>query len=335
MQLSCGGDAGAPLGCAIECRRLMRVLAVAQRLDEMAADGTVGRSGLCELIREPVGDRGVVGAGAGVGLGCELAAQRQRGRTVMLRELGQHDGVVAWFDHHSDVVVILGRRADHGGAADVDILDAGFEIGIARDRGLERVEIDHEEIDRPNAVCAHRGGVIVIVADGEQPAMHLGMQRLDPAVHHFGKAGEIGDVEHGQAGVRQCLARTAGRDQLDSTLGQRSREVHEAGLVGNGKQRAGDAAEMIGHDALAKITADCHVRKRHPVITGGAIRQGFCEISFFWSLDACFAVMSEQYRHNGSCGSSSRGRRGPAAAVPAAACAANAHCTRMILRARP
>jgi len=39
-------------------------------------------------------------------------------------------------------------------------------------------------------------------------------------------------------------------------------------------------------------------------------------------------------RHSGSCGSSSRGRRGPGAA-PGAGCAAKLHCTRMTLRARP
>ena len=199
----------------------------------------------------------------------------------MLPEFGQHHGVVARFDHHGDIGVVLGRGADHGGAADVDILDARLEIGVARDRRLERIEIDHEEIDRPDAVRAHGCGVIGIVADREQPAMDRGMQRLDPAVHHFRKAGEIGDVEHGQAGLRQRLARTAGRDQLDSALRQRPREIHEAGLVGNGKQRAGDAAEMIGHDALANVTTGIVMPgTRHPVITGRATRQGSCRISF-------------------------------------------------------
>ena len=134
------------------------------------------------------------------------------------------------------------------------------EIGVARDRGLERVQIDHEEVDRANAMRAHRRHVRVIVADGEQPAMDLGVQRLDPAVHHFGKAGEIGDVEHGQAGVRQRSARSAGRDQLDSVLRQRPSEVHQTGLVGNGEQGAGNATEMVGHDALTEFTGDCHAR---------------------------------------------------------------------------
>ena len=36
--------------------------------------------------------------------------------------------------------------------------------------------------------------------------MHVGMQRLDAAVHHFRKAGQFGDVEHVEAGVAQRLA---------------------------------------------------------------------------------------------------------------------------------
>ena len=104
-------------------------------------------------------------------------------------------------------------------------------IGIARDRGLERVKIDHEEIDRPNAVCAHRGGVIVIVADGEQPAMHLGMQRLDPAVHHLGKAGQLRNVHHLEADILDRLGGAAGGNELDPVTGKTAREVDKPGLI--------------------------------------------------------------------------------------------------------
>ena len=74
LDLPRGGNAGTALGCAVERRRLMRVLAVAQRLDETSADGTESRRGIRQLVREPVGDRGVISAGAGIGLGGEPAA---------------------------------------------------------------------------------------------------------------------------------------------------------------------------------------------------------------------------------------------------------------------
>jgi len=40
----------------------------------------------------------------------------------------------------------------------------------------------------------HRVGMLLVVADREQAAMHLGVQRLDPAIHHFGKARQVRDV---------------------------------------------------------------------------------------------------------------------------------------------
>src|SRR4029077_17935013 len=106
-------------------------------------------------------------------------------------------------DDDRDVDVVLGRGADHGRTADVDVLDAGLEGGAVGDACFERVEVDDQEIDRPDAVRTHRGGVILVVAHGEQAAVHLGMQRLYPAVHHFGKTGQLGDFEHRESGAPQ------------------------------------------------------------------------------------------------------------------------------------
>ena len=81
-----------------------------------------------------------------------------------------------------------------------------------------------------------------VVADREQAAMDLRVQRLHPAVHHFGKAGELGDVVDRQAGRRDRLRGAAGGDELDAVAGQRVGELDQAGLVGNGQQGAGNAA---------------------------------------------------------------------------------------------
>ena len=43
-------------------------------------------------------------------------------------------------------------------------------------------------------VLLEGGLVLGIVADGEDAAVDARMQRLDPAVEHFGKAGHLGDV---------------------------------------------------------------------------------------------------------------------------------------------
>src|SRR3954447_25270456 len=90
--------------------------------------------------------------------------------------------------------MVLGGRADHRGAAYVDILDHLASAGPAGDGGGERVEVDDDEVDPADAVRRHRGGVLRIVADGEEAAMDLGVQRLHPPVHHLGETGQVGDV---------------------------------------------------------------------------------------------------------------------------------------------
>ena len=88
----------------------------------------------------------------------------------------------------------------------------------------------------------------VIVADGEQAAVHLGVQRLHPAVHHLGKPGDVGDVDHLQACVRQGLGGPAGGDDLDAVPGEPTGEIHKPALVGNRQQRAGDRTQALAHN---------------------------------------------------------------------------------------
>ena len=85
-----------------------------------------------------------------------------------------------------------------------------------RDGRLEGVEVHDHQIDRRDAVRLGGAGVLGVAADGEQAAVDLGVQGLDAAVHHLGKAGVRGDVGHGDAGVLQGLGRAAGRQDLDA-----------------------------------------------------------------------------------------------------------------------
>jgi hypothetical protein len=71
---------------------------------------------------------------------------------------------------------------------------------------FERIEVDHDQVDRADLVFGHRGGVLGIVAHGQQPAVDHRVQRLDPAVHHLGKAGQFGNVLYRQPASRSALA---------------------------------------------------------------------------------------------------------------------------------
>jgi len=61
-------------------------------------------------------------------------------------------------------------------------------------------------------VRLHRRGVILVGADRQQAAMHLRMQRLDAAVHHLGKTGQLGDIDDLEARVLERLGGAAGRN---------------------------------------------------------------------------------------------------------------------------
>ena len=145
-------------------------------------------------------------------LAASALRRARRGGAAVRGHLRQDAGVVGGIDHHRDRGVVLGRGADHGRAADVDVLDAVFESAHPGDGRLEGVEVDHQQIDRLDAVRLGGAGVLGVAADGEEAAVDLGVKGLDPAVHHLGEAGEGGDVGDGDAGVPQGLGGAAGRE---------------------------------------------------------------------------------------------------------------------------
>ena len=74
--------------------------------------------------------------------------------------------------------------------------------------------------------------------------MHRRMQRLDPAVHHFGKSGEIADVDHREARIAQRLAGAAGGNKFDAVARERAGEFNHACFVGDGNKGAHRAAKL-------------------------------------------------------------------------------------------
>src|SRR5690606_6348301 len=137
-------------------------------------------------------------------------------------------GVVGGVDDDGHIGVVLGGGADHGRAANVDILD-DVVIGSARGDGLlEGVEIDRDEVDGADFVLCHRGGVGWVVPYRKKSAMHFGVEGLDAAIHHFGKAGEVGDLAHRQAGIADQLVGAAGGDQFHAGGAQTSGKVGHA-----------------------------------------------------------------------------------------------------------
>ena len=129
--------------------------------------------------------------------------------------------------------MIFGGGADHAGAADVDILDDLIAVRAFGNSLGKGVEVDHHQIDRADLVLSHGSSVFRIVTHREQPAVNLGVQRLDPPVHHLGKAGQVGNVHDGQPSLAQRLGGSPGRDQLNPAQRQRLAQLGQTSLVGH------------------------------------------------------------------------------------------------------
>lgn len=96
-------------------------------------------------------------------------------------------------------------------------------------------------------MLAHDG--VVGTATTEDAAVDFRVQGLDPAVHHFGKAGVVSHFHRVNAVVLEQLVGAAGGQDLDTELLQLTGEFEDTGLVGDADQGAADwqAGSLVGH----------------------------------------------------------------------------------------
>src|SRR5699024_240847 len=73
--------------------------------------------------------------------------------------------------------VVLRGGADHGRAADVDLLDAGVEVGAGGDGRGERVQVHHDQLERLDAEVVELREVVVLAGVGEDPGVDARVQR--------------------------------------------------------------------------------------------------------------------------------------------------------------
>ena len=128
--------------------------------------------------------------------------------------------------------MVLGGGAHHRRSADVDLLDqlVDRDAGPA-ERGRERVEVDHDQLERGDAGRDQLPAVVGNAAIREEAAVDPRVEGLDTAVEHLGAAGHRGDVGHGQTGITERPRGAARRDQLEPAGDEATGEVDEAGLV--------------------------------------------------------------------------------------------------------
>ena len=234
MQNLGSGDSGGPAArLDVERRLLVRVLPVAQKRSALQRQAEHGREGVRRVEPgEVVGDRQVVGGDAGECLRRQPLARRVAELAALRPQLLDDRSVLLRVGDDRHVLIILGRGPHQGRPADVDVLNdllvAGPRLG---DRCLEWIEVAHDEINRADAELGQGRQMLRAVAAGEDAAVDVRVERLDPAVEDFRKARQVGDVTDGQPRVRQRLTRTAGGNQLHPQLREGLGERHHPDLL--------------------------------------------------------------------------------------------------------
>ena len=209
-----------PGAIGIKRRPLMRIFAVAQGLRQGSGKGPAARRVLPDCTGHPVADRRIIGGSAGIGGLRQGLAKCQGGIIAVQIQFGQQRAIVGWVHHNRNIGMVFRRRPDHCRATDINVFDHGVVIGPFGQHILERIQVDHQQVDLVDVVVFHRGQMCGVVAHRQQPAMHARVQGFHPAIHHFRKSGHIRHIAHPQASGAQFLRRSAGGQQLNAAFGQ-------------------------------------------------------------------------------------------------------------------
>ena len=159
------------------------------------------------------------------------------GRAVGRAQLRQHGVIVGRIADDDHVLVVLGRRTQHGRATDIDVFDRVFQgaIGLG-DRALERVQVDHHHVDGRHVVLDQFRHVLREIAARQDTAVHFRVQGLHTAIEHLRETRVIGNFRDGNTVVCQQFGGAAGGQEVDAEGGQGTGEFENAGLVGNGEE---------------------------------------------------------------------------------------------------
>src|SRR5919107_1278553 len=227
-------------------RPLVRVLPVTQPRDPLVPDratpgeafGLVfGRFGLpFNLLSEPARDCRVVLGGPPERRERQTAAGLLRDvsfafecRQYFLVEFRRGD------DSHGPEV--LGGGPQHRGSSDVYLFDSLLLGGAAGDGLLEWIEVDTDQVYRADILLDELLYVVGVSEVGEDAAVDLGVQRLDPPAEYLGRARHLGDGNNLDSGFRERLCGPPGRDDLEPHPGEPPREVLDPPLVRHRDQR--------------------------------------------------------------------------------------------------
>ena len=144
-------------------------------------------------------------------------------------DLLQGDAVVRRRGEHTHVLMVLGRGPYHRRSADIDELDGGV-------RG-EGVEVDDDQVDPFDAVGLQVGQMLGLGPIGEDAAVDLWVEGLDPAAQHLGRTRHLRHLAVCDAGLAQLGRRVPAGHQLPAQSAEPLGQLHQPFLVVDRKQR--------------------------------------------------------------------------------------------------
>src|SRR5215216_3245166 len=198
-------------------RILVRVFPVTQPRDPLVSDSTTLREAFAhpfDPVTEPARDRCVV-LGGPPERRQRQAASGPLGDLALAFEGRQYFFVEfrRGYDSHSPEVLRGGPQ--HRGSADVYLFDSLLLGSAAGDALFEWIEVDADQVYRAYVLLDELLHVVGVSEVGEDAAVDLGVQRLDPPAEYLWRARHLGDGDDPDSGLCERPRRPSGRDDLE------------------------------------------------------------------------------------------------------------------------
>ncbi len=255
--LHCGAHAPVGgIGGAVEGALLMGVFPVAERLGQGECGTEDRREVLLGLSREIGRDRRIVGGGHPEGLGGKLLTKLPGDGTLRLDE-GEDALIVGRVHQNDDILEVLRRGPDHGGASDVDLFAGLVEgrLGLGH-RLLEGVEVDADEVDGRDPVGLHLRLMAGILFLSEDAPVDLGVEGLHPSAEDLREVRDAGDVGDRDPGRSKGRGRSPGGEDFNAGGGEALCKAVDAGFVGDADQCTSDFLRGLSHEFSLKREGD-------------------------------------------------------------------------------
>ena len=128
---------------------------------------------------------------------------------------------------------VLRGAAQHRRPTDVDHLDSLLLPDAVTAGDLaERIEVDADEVERPDVLLLERRDVVGVIAAREDRGMDVGMESFDAAAKHLRDSRQLLDSFDLEPDlVLEEVSRAAACHQLEAEVGQPTGELLQARLV--------------------------------------------------------------------------------------------------------